>query len=96
MKKLALVMLMMVALAACAERELRGYVKPSADGGTYLVVEDDNGGKCGPMILNGKEWMHPIGKPGAVQPGEQILECGAAIGFTVEAGTTFYVDYWGP
>jgi len=80
----------------CAEYELRGKVTQSEDGKTYLVVLDDNGGKCGPITLNGVLWPYPLGVAGKVKPGGKILKCGATIGFDVRKGTTFHVTYWGP
>lgn len=88
--------LLLLGLGGCKDSELRGYVEKSKDGKTYMVIEDDNGGHCGPMSLNGNEWPHEIGMPGQVEPGEHTLECGTAISFLVKEGTIFHVDYWGP
>ena len=43
----------LVAAVGCASRDLRGRSTPSKDGQTYLVIADDNGGKCGPMRVDG-------------------------------------------
>jgi hypothetical protein len=32
---------------------LRGTVSPSSDGKTYLAIDDDNGGACGDLIIDG-------------------------------------------
>jgi hypothetical protein len=88
----------LVATPACEGRELRGKALPSPDGRTYLVVADDNGGQCGPIKLDGAEWMYPIGERGAIQPGTHALSCGDDAGtqFSVREGMTFHFDYWGP
>ncbi|WP_444942907.1 hypothetical protein ACJJIK_12345 [Microbulbifer sp. ZKSA006] len=79
-----------------ATYELRGRYKDSPDGKTYLVIEDDNGGKCGPLEVNGKPWPHRLFEKGQIEPGEVSIECGTWIGVTVRAGTTYFFDYWGP
>jgi hypothetical protein len=38
--------------AGCEPEHLRGRAEPSADGRTYLVIDDDNGGTCGPMFVD--------------------------------------------
>jgi hypothetical protein len=100
----ALAATLLAALAltsACDDGELRGHSKRSSDGKTYLVVEDDNGGACGPMIVDGVKWPHRLHRPGPVSPGKHVITCGddlegAGIEFHIRAGTTFYFDYWGP
>ena len=81
---------------ACDDGYLRGSVATSADGKTYLEVLDDNGGQCGPLIVDGKPWPHAIGVAGPIQPGTHRIECGGEIEFTVPSGTVFSFDYWGP
>tara|TARA_Y100001968_G_scaffold768_1_gene595 strand:- start:187 stop:528 length:342 start_codon:yes stop_codon:yes gene_type:complete len=76
--------------------ELRGRYKASPDGKTYLVIEDDNGGKCGPLIVNGKQWPHSLYEKGQVEPGEVSIECGTWMSVNVRARTIYYFDYWGP
>lgn len=76
--------------------ELRGRYKPSPDGKTYLVVEDDNGGQCGPLLLDNTPWAYELNRKGAVSPGDHRIDCGAGIMFTVPEGATYYFDYWGP
>lgn len=76
--------------------ELRGRDKYSPDGKTYLVIEDDNGGNCGPLIVNGKQWPHNLYEKGQIEPGEVSIECGTWMGVDVRAGTIYYFDYWGP
>jgi hypothetical protein len=83
-------------LLACSERELRGSVVASPDGGTYLVVDDDNGGACGPILVDGKPWPYPIHVLGALAPGPHIIDCSGEISFALAEGTTFHFDYWGP
>jgi hypothetical protein len=85
-----------VALTACDHRELRGSTKTSSDGGTYLSVDDNNGGSCGPILVDGKAWPHPIGQPGAINPGRHEIDCGGSIDFAIAKGVVFHFDYWGP
>ncbi|CZF79639.1 hypothetical protein [Grimontia marina] len=79
-----------------ATYELRGRYLPSPDGKTYLVVEDDNGGMCGPLTVNGKEWPHGPYQKAEVTPGDVTIECGSWITVHVQKGTTYYFGYWGP
>jgi hypothetical protein len=79
-----------------AKYELRGRFKPSPDGKTYLVLENNNGGKCGPLLVDEKEWLHGLNVKVEVAPGEHSIECGTWMGVTIQQGTTYYVDYWGP
>ncbi len=84
------------AFAGCAREHLRGAVTPSDDGGTYLSILDDNGGKCGPILVDGEEWPHAIGEPGPIEPGRHTLACGAELSFEIPPGVVFEFDYWGP
>ncbi|PYP69760.1 MAG: hypothetical protein DMD41_16335 [Gemmatimonadetes bacterium] len=82
----------------CSGGELRGKSVPSADGRTYLAIDDDNGGHCGPMKVDGREWKHEIHAPGPIEPGVHSISCGEGgeIGFEIRPRTTFHFDYWGP
>ena len=80
----------------CADRNVRGRSTKAADGLTYLSIEDDNGGKCGPIIVDGKPWPHPLKVAGPISPGTHQLKCGSDIAISIEAGTIFHFDYWGP
>ena len=75
---------------------LRGSVKKSIDGKTYLNVIDDNGGGCGPMIVDGKLWPYKINEKGLISPGVHTIKCGGEIGFEIPPGVVFSFDYWGP
>ena len=88
--------LVVVALGACAREPLRGRASQSADGGTYLVVADNNGGACGPILLDGAPWAFAIDSAGPVTPGVHRLACGTEVEFSVDSGTTFRFNYWGP
>lgn len=79
-----------------ATYELRGRYKTSVDGKTYLVIEDDNGGKCGPLYVNENIWPHALNSKGEVEPGQHSIECGAGIRVYIKEGTIYYFDYWGP
>ncbi|MCW1717150.1 hypothetical protein OIZ54_00135 [Pseudoalteromonas sp. A3] len=79
-----------------ATYELRGRYKTSLDGKTYLVIEDNNGGNCGPLLVDKKEWPYGLNAKGEVKPGEHRIECGGWRGISIQKGTTYYFDYWGP
>lgn len=85
-----------LAVLACSGRELRGRSTASPDGGTYLVIADDNGGYCGPLRVDGAVWPHRLNEPGRVRPGEHTIACGGSVVIRIEAGRTFRFDYWGP
>lgn len=76
--------------------ELRGRYKASLDGKTYLVIEDNNGGGCGPLYVNKKIWSHKLNKKGEVISGTNSIECGTKMSIIIKEGTTYYFDYWGP
>lgn len=76
--------------------DLRGRIEPSRDGKTYLAILDDNGGQCGPMLVDGTKWRYAIGKVGPIAPGRHRIECGTDIEIDIAPGTTFSFDYWGP
>lgn len=69
-----------------------------------MVIEDDNGGQCGSMIVDGKLWPKKIGEPGLIESGIHSIRCGTIeqgilesdITFEIKEGTTFYFNYWGP
>ena len=85
-------------IAGCEPEHLRGRAEPSADGRTYLVIDDDNGGACGPMFVEDREWPTPINRPHPISPGQHVIRCGqdGSIEFEVSPGTTFHFEYWGP
>jgi hypothetical protein len=85
--------------SGCAKHELRGKSVRSADGKTYLVVEDNNGGGCGAILVDRRAWPYPLHAAGEIQPGSHQIACGDPdyfIEFSIEAGRTFHFDYWGP
>ncbi len=84
------------AVGGCDDGYLRGSVSDSPDGATYLAVVDDNGGKCGPIRVDGIVWPHKLGEPGRVSPGHHTIECGGKISFEIPKGVVFRFDYWGP
>lgn len=83
-------------LTSCGYRDLRGKISNSSDKKTYLIIEDDNGGQCGGIYVDGKKWPHAIGEKGPIEAGMHTIECGAKIEFNIPAGKTFHFDYWGP
>ncbi|PCJ01508.1 MAG: hypothetical protein COB15_00895 [Flavobacteriales bacterium] len=96
MKNKLIILLIGFTFVGCANRELRGKVKPFPDNKTYLVIEDDHGGGCGPILIDGKEWQFKIGEKGKIEPGIHTVKCGGELEITIKEGTTFYFDYWGP
>ncbi len=83
-------------LSGCDDSYLRGSVTPSKDGNTYLAVADDNGGKCGALLVDGKQWEYKINENGIITPGIHTIKCGTEIQFEIPAGVIFRFDYWGP
>lgn len=82
----------------CTSRsDLRGTDEPSADGGTFLSIDDDNGGGC-PLTVDGKPWKLAPKALGAVKPGRHKVACGpgSSLDVTVRAGRAYHFDYWGP
>lgn len=95
--KYIFIILVSLTLIACGDDgSLRGQVEPSQDGKTYFGVIDNNGGKCGLLLLDGKPWELPLGEVAEIKPGEHIIHCGASISFVVPKGVVFKFDYWGP
>jgi hypothetical protein len=92
----AVALLVALGLAGCDDGYLRGSVTPSEDGLTYLAVVDDNGGHCGPLLVDGTPWEHGIGEAGLISPGRHSIKCGAPIEFEIPEGVVFRFDYWGP
>ena len=93
---LSLVVLLLMIFVGCDNGHLRGDVTQSKDGNTYLSVVDDNGGKCGPIFVDGKEWKYKIGEPGSISPGHHSIKCGTEIEFEIPKGVVFRFNYWGP
>jgi hypothetical protein len=89
-------------LAGCggSHYDLRGSFKPSKDGKTYLAVDDDNGGACGPIKVDGAIWRYPIGQMGHAEPGIHSIKCGdffpTGIAFEIKRGVVYRFNYWGP
>jgi hypothetical protein len=83
-------------VAACDDGYLRGFIEKSSDEKTYLAVVDDNGGQCGPILVDGKMWPYKIGEAGLISPGRHKIECGGWINFEIPPGVIFSFDYWGP
>ena len=92
----ATVVVPLMFLLGCTGRDLRGTSNTSPDGGTYLIIADDNGGKCGPLLVDGVPWPMPLDSAGAITPGVHSLACGTELEIRVDSGQTFRFDYWGP
>jgi hypothetical protein len=92
-----LALLGLVATIGCTrDDDIRGESERSPDGGTYLIIADDNGGQCGPMLVDGAVWPHRIDEPGPVRPGPHVIACGTEMSVQVDSGHTYRFDYWGP
>jgi hypothetical protein len=76
--------------------ELRGCFNPSGDGKTYLIIDDNNGGDCGPIKVDGKVWSYSTGKAGQIKPGVHTIECGSEISFKIPPNVVYRFNYWGP
>jgi hypothetical protein len=85
-----------IVLVGCQVGNLRGREIPSSDGQTYLVIEDNNGGQCGPILVDGKKWPYPLHVAGPISPGLHKVECGTQVEIEVQSGSSFHFDYWGP
>jgi hypothetical protein len=57
-------MLAVVIASGCAASDIRGQSTASPDGRTYPIIADDNGGKCGPLLVEREVWPRPINRPG--------------------------------
>ena len=93
---MAALLVAMLIFVACKKGDLRGTYAASRDGKTYLAVDDDNGGHCGPLKVDGKVWLHPIGEAALIAPGHHTIECGSSISFNIPQGVVYKFDYWGP
>lgn len=91
---------MAFSLCAGCDDDIRGSNAPSRDGRTWLIVAEDNGRGCGPILVDGRRWAHAIGEPGRVAPGPHRIACGRSTDddliVEVRAGRTYTFDYWGP
>ena len=96
MKYLFITLLSLTLIACVDDGYLRGHVEPSQDGETYFGVIDNNGGKCGPILVDGKAWEVPLGEVAQIESGEHIIHCGISISFVIPNGVVFKFDYWGP
>ncbi len=96
-KRFVFLLLLLAFLPSCKKgRDLRGLSTPSTDGGTYLIVADDNGGNC-QLMLDGKRWTHRKGEAGSVSAGRHTLSsCDSHLVFEVSKGNVYTFDYWGP
>lgn len=88
-------------LSACDDGLLRGSVEASKDGGTYLVIADDNGGSCDAIKVDGKVWPLALERAGSISPGTHVIECSvgnsaAGLSIVIPEGMVFTFDYWGP
>lgn len=86
-------------VGACTHRDIRGSSSPSPDGKTYLVIDDDNGGHCGGLLIDDNAWQHALHAAGQVQPGVHQVACGEpsnGLAVRVDSGTTYHFNYWGP
>lgn len=91
-----LIFFIAISLQSCRE-ELRGEVKKSQDGNTYLVFENTAG--CDSVYVNDILWAYKNGEKGKISAGICNIDCGldgAGLSIEIEEGITFHFDYWGP
>jgi len=96
--KVSTLTLLTLAFCSCSKNksELRGTYSPSLDGRTYLIIMDNNGGHCGPILVDGKAWKHSIGQIGEVQPGAHTVACNTELTININPGVVYHFNYWGP
>jgi hypothetical protein len=95
----AVLSLWLITRTGCDDGELRGSIRSSPDGETYLVVLDDNGGTCGAIHVDRQAWARKSGEAGKVSPGRHAIACGeggAVIEFDIPAGQVYSFGDWGP
>ena len=86
-------------LLACGEHDLRGKWVRSQDGGTYLVVDEQDGPACTAIYIDRQPWPHRVHEPGTMSPGNHHISCGpdaAYLAFDAPTGMTYHFNYWGP
>jgi hypothetical protein len=86
---LVLLFILPLIIIGCFQRELRGKVRKSSDKETYLVFDE----VWGEIFVDGEKWNFKIGEKGKIQPGEHTID---GIKITIQKGTTFHFNYWGP
>lgn len=82
-------------ISSCSNKNLRGEVTKSNDGGTYLVFVED----CGPgntIYIDDQLWGKELGQKGGIMPGIHKIKCGGELSIEILEGDIFYFDYWGP
>jgi hypothetical protein len=89
-------LLVLIISIGCQKQHLRGKAEPSKDLQTYLVIEDDNGGACGPVFIDGKLWPYKTHMQGPIAPGPHVIRCDTEIEIDIPPATIFHFDYWGP
>ena len=96
--RILLLLFLFLGGVGCFREDLRGDSTRSPDGKTYLIIEDDNGGQCGPMKVDDRVWLHAINEPGPIAPGVHQVACGdsGTVQIQVREGMTYHFDYWGP
>ncbi|CAG5080496.1 hypothetical protein [Parvicella tangerina] len=96
------ILILLFSSACTTGSDLRGKYKKSHDDKTYLIVEENNGGLCGNIFVDGKIWPYQIGEKGPISAGQHNITCSdkpeteGLISFEVMEGTTYRFQYWGP
>jgi hypothetical protein len=86
-------------LSGCAERNVRGEWVRSQDGGTYLVVDEQDGPACNTIYIDKQRWPHKLHEAGKISPGTHQISCApdaAYLAFEARPGMTYHFNYWGP
>ena len=74
-KRLVVLAAVLFVMAAGCEREhLRGRAEASADGRTYLVIEDDNGGAADACLWTTASGPLQINRPHPISPGQTKMQ----------------------
>jgi hypothetical protein len=78
MKGFSIIIICFILQSCVDDEHLRGAVEASKDGKTYFGVIDNNGGQCGPLLLDGELWPKAIGDVAPIEPGYHEIHWGKA------------------
>ena len=88
------IILTIAVLAGCSEVHLSGTLEPSEDGKTYLAIDDNNGGHCESILVDGEVWSHPVKEPAQIEPGVHYIQCGSKVEVDIPEATLFHFNHW--
>jgi hypothetical protein len=95
---LPIVLVVVIIFFISTPSDLRGSWRPSMNGNTYLIIDNDDGWpREKPIIVDGVIWRYPVGQSGRVEPGLHSIGCyGGEISFQIRRGMVYRFKYWGP